>query len=350
MNQVSARPLTNHSTLTAQQGAQLIANGFEPVVVNGKAAIANGWQTGAVTVERMATERAQFPHAQNTGLRTGRLVGVDIDLLDPAQVEAIRKLAFDILGPTDFMRVGQKGLLLCYRNDTATRKITIAVKGARKIEILGKGQQFVAYGIHPDSGQPYRWIGPDVLGCADPLTQDISLLPPVTPEQLREFATKAAALLEQLGYGTATVSLAGYERKRAAPHASSGKRLSFEKLRMRLSYIHPQFDGARPVCYPALGPRKKALPYDSDAWLGMALCLRDGDIPLLDDKVHDWFGLAEDWSDGTLWHERTGEWPIITTFPKQGIKARLGGRKCEGREGEELTTVATIILYAADGG
>ena len=61
--------------------SELIANGYEPIPVNGKAPVAPGWQTGEITPERIAREREEHPNAINTGLRTGRLVGLDIDCL-----------------------------------------------------------------------------------------------------------------------------------------------------------------------------------------------------------------------------------------------------------------------------
>src|SRR5262249_55128358 len=96
-------------------------------------------------------------------------------------------------------------------------------------------------------------------------------------------------------------------RLKKASATVGGRRVSWQNLRVRLSYIHPQFDGNRPAQYPALREGKEELNYDSDAWLSIALCLRDGDIPLLEDHERDWLELIEEWSNGTLWRERTGE-------------------------------------------
>src|SRR5215472_2656999 len=89
--------------------ARLIELGYEPVPTVGKAPKNDGWQTGEITVERIAAMRAAVPAAANTGLRTGRLVGVDIDLREPDHVEAIKRLAYDVLGFTAMERVGSKG-------------------------------------------------------------------------------------------------------------------------------------------------------------------------------------------------------------------------------------------------
>jgi hypothetical protein len=37
--------------------SELIANGYEPIPVNGKAPVAPGWQTGEITPERIAWEQ-----------------------------------------------------------------------------------------------------------------------------------------------------------------------------------------------------------------------------------------------------------------------------------------------------
>jgi putative DNA primase/helicase len=134
-----------------------------------------------------------------------------------------------------------------------------------------------------------------------------------------------------------------------APHRSTatGRRLWWKLLRERLSWIHPAFNGTRPACYPPPSPMRAPLKYDSDAWLTIALILRDGAVPLLDDELQDWITLIEEWSAGTLWLERTKERLTDLNFPEEGIEARLGSKE---RIGGTKATVATIIAYALDAG
>ena len=144
--------------------AQLIALGWEPIPTIGKAPKNDNWQRGEITVERIAAMRAVLPAATNTGLRTGRAVGLDVDIIDDVQVARIKQIATEVLGYTPLERFGSKGCMLVYRNETPIKKITIAgtnPAGERcKVEILGQGQQFVAYGIHPTTNKPYRWVEP----------------------------------------------------------------------------------------------------------------------------------------------------------------------------------------------
>jgi hypothetical protein len=151
--------------------------------------------------------------------KPGCLVGVDIDVVELDHAERVKALASKLLRCTLFERRGAKGLLLCYGTETPGAKITVNCAGKPieatassaekqrakpKVEILGTGQQFVAYGIHPDTGRPYQWCND--FGPCDPLSLPLSVLPIVTRAQLMEFARKAAQLLSELGYGEAWVS------------------------------------------------------------------------------------------------------------------------------------------------
>ncbi|MBF0171498.1 MAG: hypothetical protein HQK87_10510, partial [Nitrospinae bacterium] len=44
--------------------------------------------------------------------------------------------------------------MLVYRTATPFKGIK-----AHPLEVLCQGQQFVAYAIHPETGQPYQWPG-----------------------------------------------------------------------------------------------------------------------------------------------------------------------------------------------
>jgi len=350
------------SNSIAETDRRLIELGYEAVADDGKRALGEKWSTRPNTLEAITAERAALPHATNTGARCGRLSVPDIDLVPADHAQAMKELALKVLGGLPPERVGSKGMALLYRNETPIGKITISglhaslthvVNGKTlplpgKVEVLGKGQQLVIYGIHPGTGRPYQWTDAD-LG-SEPLQMAVRELPEVTPATLRDFASQAKALMEAQGYRDVVVNDSNAEDAPAKPAASSGKRLSWERLRKRLSFIHPRFDGARPACYPPPSRKrqKNPLPYNGDAWLAIALCLRDGNVPLLDDEPRDWLELVEEWSDGTLWRERTGEQlELWDRMPWQGIAARLQG---EARTGGKRTGVGTIIDYAMDGG
>ena len=56
----------------------------------------------------------------------------------------------------------------------------------------------MGYGVHPDTGKPYTWT--NALLDGEPLGTPLDKLPEVTPDKLRDFAERAAVLLEGLGY------------------------------------------------------------------------------------------------------------------------------------------------------
>jgi hypothetical protein len=62
-----------------------------------------------------------------------------------------------------------------------------------KVELLAEGQQFVADGIHPDTGKPYTWTN------GSPAEVAIGELPVVTEEQARGVITEAERLLRAAG-------------------------------------------------------------------------------------------------------------------------------------------------------
>ena len=132
------------------------------------------------------------------GIPTAFHPAIDIDVRDPTLALELQELAVTMLGEAP-VRIGAlpKRLLL-YRTDEPFAKI--ASRGFRlpsdlpegkphQIEILGDGQQFVAYGLHPGTGRPYEWPDDSPLDiAADDLT-------PITVEQVRAYIEAAEALL-----------------------------------------------------------------------------------------------------------------------------------------------------------
>lgn len=235
--------------LTPAEDAQLVANGFEPLPVIGKAVLIQGWQSGPIDVQRIVAMREACPQALSTGLRTRFLPAIDIDIVKIEDIKGISSLAQSLLGKTPLRRRGARGLMLCFRTETPVNKITINTqkqnpngKGFQKVEILGHGQQFVAFGEHPDTGKPYQWVGKDFEETIQtPLNTSLESLPLVTPDKLRDCADKIAALLTELGYPEAKV-LGTTNEERPAPSVSAGDPVAERVLRDALSYLDPNAD------------------------------------------------------------------------------------------------------------
>lgn len=210
---------------------KLLEQGYAPIACVGKKPIADNWQSGVVTPERLRAEAAAFALATNIGLRTDDFSVVDIDLWNDDHVGDVGALVAEHLGLTPLIRRGRKGLAMCYRlvGDPIGKLYVKENTGKRSkptqfcpngnpiygtlVEILGKTNQVVGYGIHPDTGLPYEWIGD-----REPLLTKWSDLPAVMPGQLRQLAEAIRVLCGDLGYKVKGVSVEGGEyRDRPAP-------------------------------------------------------------------------------------------------------------------------------------
>jgi hypothetical protein len=184
--------------------AALLGNGYQPVPVygpkdGGKKPFGNKWQN--------ATGMPKWhPDAPNTGINCHGLRAIDIDV-DELDAEGIRALVVDRLGPAPIRTRSNSGRsLLLYRaaeSEPGKRVVELDKKpppppGERpprvdKIEVLGRGQQFVAYGTH-ETGVPLAWFD------TSPLDTPRGELTAVTEEQIEallgeifdRFATSAA--------------------------------------------------------------------------------------------------------------------------------------------------------------
>src|SRR5438270_7952237 len=165
-SEVEHKKQANHQEITdafARLRWRLLENGYEPIPIQGKRPCIVGWTTGNIDLERIVRETILHPDHRSTGLRTGALVGADIDLHNDDHAEIIRQEVEDTIGATPLRRRGSKGAMLCYRKaGTPIGKIIIRDSVADKtlFEIFGAGGQFVAYGIHPDTQRPYEWLIP----------------------------------------------------------------------------------------------------------------------------------------------------------------------------------------------
>jgi putative DNA primase/helicase len=172
---------------------RLRRNGYWPVPIAGptmkiksagKRPLMDAWQKLCIAPSETEVMRwtREEPDSTNTGLLCGPAVGGDIDVRVAELVRQLVDRARVTLGDTPLERVGMPPkTLLAYRTETPFRKISTAefilpgddwtvpgYKGHR-VEILAEGQQFVAYGIHPDTRQPYQWLrgGPDTIAWSD---------------------------------------------------------------------------------------------------------------------------------------------------------------------------------------
>jgi hypothetical protein len=177
-----ALPLEPEDPITALRRA-IYAHGFQPVPVktNEKAPINRAW-----TLIRGVPPLAHI--TRNTGINCSTIRAIDIDIDDPDAAQKAVALSIKLLGSTPLIRFRSNSprRLLVYRGSGPKRIIKTT---AGKVEVLGAGQQFVAFGVHPD-GSEFDWEG------ETPATFSLADLPEVSSEVEQTFAV---ALIEALG-------------------------------------------------------------------------------------------------------------------------------------------------------
>ena len=151
---------------------KLWSNGFRPVAVysydashwsgtpipnRGKRPQGDNWPERARTNPPEATTAQPSLEASNTGILCDGLIGLDLDIDDPAIVAQVHSAALHFLGNAPMrVRSDSARVLMLYRASEGEPAKRV-IKGTHgKVELLGFGQQCVAFGIHP-SGVPYTW-------------------------------------------------------------------------------------------------------------------------------------------------------------------------------------------------
>lgn len=135
------------------------------------------------------------------GILCGRgpapISGIDCDIMDAAIAGKVGEYILSTCGETPY-RIGKAPkTMYVYRATTAgIRKISSKHYDIGHVEMWGFGQQFVCFGIHPDTKGPYTWPGP--LG--DILSVPAEVLQVITEEKLRNVITYFERLAEASGY------------------------------------------------------------------------------------------------------------------------------------------------------
>jgi hypothetical protein len=226
---------------------QLLRNGYHPIPVRGKAPALANWQNCSNGSPEMIQRWARsLRDATNTGLLTGPIAGVDIDVLDDELSTKLVALAFKLLGLSSLRRIGRAPkVLLLYRMESSHAKIATpdlffgdnpADKETKaKVEVLLVGQQVVVHGIHPDTRAPYVWTD------RSPFDTPIGEVPLVTAELLRRFVNEAEQILRNAGARTEQDIKGnrtdGNHREGAADTFQQANKPSRERVEELLAYI-----------------------------------------------------------------------------------------------------------------
>ena len=257
-------PVSEHRGRCMHDLMDLLMGGYEPIPICGKAPMWPAWQKMDMTREVLEEVLSRHPDHMNVGLRTGKLVAVDNDLRDPIHAQIISLAIERELGATPLHRVGRKGEALCFFNPEPIGKITIScqAEGSSEritlVEFLGRGQQIAAYGVHPDTGQPYDW--PNTGSEGDPLGTFIEDLPWVSPDRLVACAKALANILTCLGYPDIQISGHGQTEPGEGTPNVSYWRVTAHELEEMFRHIEPGCD--RQSWIKMAGAMKATTVYD----------------------------------------------------------------------------------------
>lgn len=182
------------------QALQLHKRGYTilPVKPTLKRVVIEGWPTLEPTVDDIKEWASNGYRKGNIGINTRHTPAVDIDVYDAEVAKQMEDWVLQKFGET-CVRVGRAPKrLLVFRTNEPFRKMAVTYtdgKTDHKVEILGAGQQFVAYGIHPDTKAPYKWTSID-----EPLSLDAAELPLLTREDAQQIIEHFCEVCEARGW------------------------------------------------------------------------------------------------------------------------------------------------------
>jgi AAA domain/Bifunctional DNA primase/polymerase, N-terminal len=184
-----------------ERRVRYVKAGYEAIPCIDKRPVLANWPTAIIDINAPASWSTTYPDATNTGIRTKHTPAVDIDIYDAAVAEQIEnELRACFPQHSLLVRFGQPPKrLIPFRCKTPFTKIMVRFKAPdndtmHKIEVLGDGQQFIADGVHPDTGKAYTWKGGDLLSV--PHDQ----LPLLDEATARRFIRRTAAVMTTAGW------------------------------------------------------------------------------------------------------------------------------------------------------
>jgi hypothetical protein len=148
-----------------EHGERLVELGYRilPLPPGSKGPRLKDWphaHLSAADVRRMA---ANGSAQAGIGVIAATTPAIDVDILDPEVAERMSQEIDRIFAGQSLMtRTGRAPkFLIPFRSDEPFRKLSSGVytdgKHEHHVEVLGDGQQWVAYHLHPATNKPYEW-------------------------------------------------------------------------------------------------------------------------------------------------------------------------------------------------
>lgn len=184
----------------AYLGSRLIDNGYSivPIAVGKKAPGFDNWSKARSNKPQLEEWITSGHRQSGVGILTKHTPAVDIDVRNEEIALEAEAKAREIFGDAP-LRIGMAPKrLLVFRTEAPFRKMRSNKYedewgDMHQIEILGDGQQFVAYHTHPDTGRPYMWPAEKIdkdgktVARGGPLTITADKLIDITVEQCEAF-------------------------------------------------------------------------------------------------------------------------------------------------------------------
>ena len=193
-------PISARSTLASRVGTRQDGRGKTPGI-KGRDGSWSGFDWVKYAADADDLKRWQGMGA-GIGIRTGpidtapgfTLIAIDADTTREDEARIARDIIQKRLGAMP-IRVGRypKALYLCLVDgDYQYTRIEFGARDANgntdRVEALAEGRQFVGFGVHPGTGQPYTWPSPIL---------SIDQLPRFKPEQIDDLLLALAAALPE---------------------------------------------------------------------------------------------------------------------------------------------------------
>lgn len=167
-------------------GAKLLDLGYEIVPIKPGFKYPEGlkqWETVEATPALLDRWLSNGFAQGGVGILTRNTPAVDFDIQDQEVIDLLIAWCEKEIGPTVQRTGNAPKTLLVYRTEepfpkAVSRKFEDMFGQIHRLEILGDGQQFVAFADHPDTGKPYEWVSASNL--AEIPAEELK---PITAEQ-----------------------------------------------------------------------------------------------------------------------------------------------------------------------
>jgi hypothetical protein len=311
-----------------EYGPGLISNGYKiiPIKKGSKIPAVKGWTK--IDADHDQLEQWVSDGLEGIGISCKNSPAVDIDVLDE---EVSSQMVDAVLQqfPGGLVRVGKAPkTLLAYRTDKPFKKVRSCTykdifDDHHAVEVLGDGQQYVAYGDHPDTLKPYEWIA-NGSGSPPGINEiERDSLPLLNLEDAR------AVIAEFEKIATEKVATDEWEKVKDGTNGSQMENEDaegqgdFQNLRPRLGLSDKDIQRA-------LDSVAKPDYWEYDNWIKVGMAL-----------WHETNGSAEGLEYWVQWSEKDPEFVI-----ERDCRSRWPGFR-PGR-GSRVTTMATVLKWARD--